>query len=254
MHLKRIIFLVLLTLHYFTYSLVAQTNTISKKEINDLTNQASHYLKVANFTKSLEVSKIALNRALFSKDYLSTTISYNTIAANYAELAQFDKAILYYNKAMVYASKINNDTLTNKINNNLGNIYCFEKKQYLKGIRYYENTIKYSEKIADSSQIFMTKLNIAWAYFDVGQFKEGYPNLEYVNKYKEKFGNESNISAVNMLNGMYFSHKNDKVKASSYFLSAIKLGIKTNQKSDLSYAHLEYSKHLSKIGEYKNAY
>lgn len=254
MHLKRIIFLVLLTLHYFTYSLVAQTNTISKKEINDLTNQASHYLKVANFTKSLEVSKIALNRALFSKDYLSTTISYNTIAANYAELAQFDKAILYYNKAMVYASKINNDTLTNKINNNLGNIYCFEKKQYLKGISYYENTIKYSEKIADSSQIFMTKLNIAWAYFDVGQFKEGYPNLEYVNKYKEKFGNESNISAVNMLNGMYFSHKNDKVKASSYFLSAIKLGIKTNQKSDLSYAHLEYSKHLSKIGEYKNAY
>ena len=254
MHLKRIVFLVIVSLHYFTYSLVAQTNSLSKKEITNLTNQASQYLKVANFSKSLEVSKVALRKAIESKDFLSTTISYNTIAANYAELAQFDKAIYYYDKAMVYANKINNDTLTNKINNNLGNIYCFEKKQYLKGIGYYENTIKYSEKIADSNQIFMTKLNIAWAYFDIGQFKEGYPSLKFVNTYKEKFGNESNISAINMLNGMYSSHKNDNAKASSFFLNAIKLGIDTNQKSDLSYAHLEYSKHLSKTGDHKKAY
>jgi hypothetical protein len=38
------------------------------------------------------------------------------------------------------------------------------------------NTVK---KIADTNQIFMTKLNIAWAYFDVGHFEKGYPSLEF---------------------------------------------------------------------------
>ncbi|TDE02738.1 tetratricopeptide repeat-containing hybrid sensor histidine kinase/response regulator [Flavobacterium sandaracinum] len=254
MYQIRIVLFSLLIINYFNYSLVAQTKTFSKNEITKLTNQASRYLKEANFEKSLEISKIALQKSITANDFSSTTISYNTIAANYAEIAQFDKAIFFYNKAMLYATKLSNDTLKNKINNNLGNIYCFEKKQYLKGIKYYENTLKYSEKIADSNQIFMTKLNIAWAYFDVGHFEKGYPNLEFINTHNEKFGNESNVAAVNMLNGMYFAHQDNNKKATSFFLNAIKDGKQSNQKSDLSFAHLEYSKFLWKKGDYKEAY
>ena len=254
MYLKRIVLLVLLILNFFSDTLVAQTDTFSKKEIKRLTDQASHYLKAANFGKSLEISKIALHQAIRVNDFSSITVSYSTIAANYSELAQFDKAIFFYNKAILYANKTNNDTLINKINNNLGNIYCFEKKQYLKGINYYENTLKYSQKIADTSQIFMTKLNIAWAYFDIGNFEKGYPSLEYINKHSLKFGDDSNVAAINMLNGMYYAHQNNNEKAVSFFLNAIDLGNKTNQKSDLSFSHLEYSKYLLKKGDYKKAY
>jgi hypothetical protein len=60
--------------------------------------------------------------------------------ANYAEMAEFDKAIFFYTRAS-YADKTSNDTFKTD-NNNLGNIYCFEKKS-MKRINFMK-TLKYS--------------------------------------------------------------------------------------------------------------
>ncbi|MFV8441832.1 response regulator [Flavobacterium sp. LB2P44] len=254
MYQMRIVLLVLLTLNFFNNNSFAQTKLLSEKEIIKLTDQASHYLKAANFEKSLEISKVALLRSIAVNNISSITISYIIIAANYAEMAEFDKAIFFYHKGLSYANRTNNDTLKNRISNNLGNIYCFEKKQYLKGINFYENSLKYSQKIADTSQIFMTNLNMAWAYFDVGHFESGYPNLNFINKHNLKFGSKSTVGAINMLNGMYYAYQGKDIKANASFISAIKLGKETNEKSDLSFAHLEYSKFLLNKGNYKKAY
>lgn len=254
MYHLRIVLLLLFGLNYFDNNSIAQTRTYSKKEITKLTDEASRYLKEANFEKSLDISKLALRASINANDLYLTAISYITIAANYAEMAEFDKAIFFYNKSLSYADKTSNDTLKKRINNNLGNIYCFEKKQYEKGINFYENSLKYSQKLADTNQVFMTKLNIAWAYFDIGLFEKGFPSLEFINKYNKKYGNETNAVAVNMLNGMYYSYKGDHNKATSSFINAIKFGNEGVEKSDLSFSYLEYSKYLLKKGDYKNAY
>lgn len=254
MHHSRIVLLLLFVLNYFGDNSIAQTRIYSKKEITKLNDQASQYLKDANFEKSLDISKSALRSAIDANDLYATAISYITIAANYAEMAEFDKAIFFYNKSLSYADKTNNDILRKRINNNLGNIYCFEKKQYIKGIKFYENSLKYSQKLADTNQVFMTKLNIAWAYFDIGRFEKGLPSLEFINKYNKKYGDETTSVALNMLNGMYYAYKENHSKATSFFLNAIKLGKAGNEKSDLSFAHLEYSKYLLKKGDYKKAY
>ncbi|MFV8360005.1 response regulator [Flavobacterium sp. LS1P3] len=254
MYHLRIVLLLLFVLNCFGGNLIAQTRTYSKQEITKLTDEASRYLKEANFEKSLDISKLALRASINANDLYSTAISYITIAANYAEMSEFDKAIFFYNKSLSYANKTNNDTLRKRINNNLGNIYCFEKKQYEKGINFYENSLKYSQKLADTNQVFMTKLNIAWAYFDIGQFEKGFSSLEFINKYNKKYGDETNTVVVNMLNGIYYSYKGVHDKATSSFINAIKFGNEGNEKSDLSYSYLEYSKYLLKKGDYKNAY
>lgn len=254
MYHLRIVLLLLFGLSWFSDNSIAQTRTYSKQEITNLTDEASRYLKESNFEKSLDISKLALRSSINANDLYSTAISYITIAANYAEMAEFDKAIFFYNKSLSYADKTSNDTLRKRINNNLGNIYCFEKKQYEKGINFYENSLKYSQKLADTNQVFMTKLNIAWAYFDIGLFEKGFPSLEFINKYNKKYGDESNAVAVNMLNGMYYGYKGLHNKATSSFINAIKFGNEGNEKSDLSFSYLEYSKYLLKKGDYKNAY
>ncbi|TDE45025.1 response regulator [Flavobacterium rhamnosiphilum] len=254
MYHLRIVLLLLFVLNYFGNNSIAQTKIYSKKEITKLTDQASQYLKDANFEKSLDISKVALRSAIDANDLYATAICYITIAANYAEMAEFDKAIFFYNKSLSYADKTNNDILRKRINNNLGNIYCFEKKQYVEGIKFYENSLKYSQKLADTNQVFMTKLNIAWAYFDIGRFEKGLPSLEFINKYNKKYGDETTVVALNMLNGMYYAYKENHNKATSFFLSAIKFGKAGNEKSDLSFAHLEYSKYLLKKGDHKKAY
>jgi signal transduction histidine kinase len=57
-----------------------------------------------------------------------------------------------------------------------------------------------------------------------------------------------------MLNGMYYNYKNNLKKATFFFEKAINLGNKGDEKSDLSFAHHEYSKFLLKNGFYKKAY
>ena len=251
-HLR--IILLFLSLNFFSTNSFSQTKTPSRAEIKKLSKQAVVYLRNADYEKSLVTSRRTLHYAILIKDNYLIAASYNIIGANWEELSEFDKAIFYYNKGLEYANKTKNDKIKNWINNNLGNVYCFEKKKYEKGIYYYKKSLEYSEKINDTSQLVFTKLNIAWAYFDIGYFEKGFPYLEYLNKYYPKYGNESEIVALNMLNGMYYGHKGEDAKAETYFLKAIKLGNKGNEKSDLSYSHQEYSRFLLKKGEYKEAY
>lgn len=250
----RIFILVLFLLNSFSNNLFAQTKTPSRPEIKKLAKEAVVYLNDANFEKSISTSRQVLHYATSIKDDYLIAVSYNTLAANLDELSEFDKAIFYYNKGLSYANKTNNDTIKNWINNNLGNMYCFEKKQYEKGIRHYKKSLEYSQKAADTSQIVFTKLNIAWAYFDIGHFDKGFPYLKFINKYHPKFGDKSIVVILNMLNGMYFGHKGENQKAETYFSNAIKSGYLEGTKSDLSYSHQEYSKFLLKNGRYKEAY
>ena len=249
-----ILSLLLFVLNLFNTPICAQEKVPSKKEIAQLVKEANEYMKAGSFDKSLMKSRLALQYAIAIKDDNLTATSYNTIAANFDELAIHDKAFFYYKKGLWHAEKTNNDILKNWINNNLGNIYCFDKQQYEKGIVHYKKSLEYSDKLHDIKQTVFTKLNITWAYFDIGRFNDGLPYLKYVNKYHEKYGDESTIVVLNMLNGMYSAYKNDTKKANSFFQNAIKSGIEGEEKSDLSYSYQEYSKFLSKTGDYKKAY
>ncbi|NDP27772.1 MAG: response regulator [Flavobacterium sp.] len=250
----RTFLLVYLLLLPFSNTYFALAKTPTKAEISASVKLSAKYLYSDNFEKSLETARLNLHYASIIKDNYLIAASYNIIAANFDELSEFEKAIFFYKKGLSYAIKTDNNKIKNWINNNLGNVYCFEKKQYQYGIRYYKKALEYSQKSADTSQIVFTKLNIAWAYFDNNQFNEGFPYLKYINKFHTKYGDESTIVALNMLNGMYYSHIEENNKAESYFLNAIKLGNKGNEKSDLSYSHQEYSKFLLKKGNYKKAY
>lgn len=247
-------FSLLFLLIIFSSNCLAQTKTLSKKEISKLAKQASQYMRDSNFEKSLIISRQVLRDATLINDNNLIANSYNTIGANYNYLGEFDKAISFYEKGIFYADKTDNDTIKFRLNNNLGNMYCFEKKQNEKGINYFKKSINHSLKIGDISQLVFTKINIAWVYFDIGQFDKGFPYLEFINKNNKKYGESSNLVIINMLNGMYYSYKKDSEKAESYFKTAIKLGNEGKEKSDLSFSYQEYSKFLLQKGRYKEAY
>lgn len=251
---NRILLLLLSVLIFWGTAVFAQTNTLSKKEIKILTTEATRLLKSGKHEKSLIQARIALKHAIASKDDNLIANSYNIIAANFDELSEFEKAFFYYKKGMIYANKTNNYELKNWLHNNLGNIYCFNKKQYKKGIYHYKKSLEYSKKGYDSVQFFFTKLNITWAYFDINEFEHGLPYLQYINKHHQKHSDESTLVVLNMLNGMYYSHINKPKKAIWFFEKSIQSGTKESHKSDLSFSHQEYSKFLLKIGDYKKAY
>lgn len=254
MSLKYIFVLLLLVSNISIFTVFTNKKIPTKKDIVTIANEAKELMKNGNYEKSLIKSRLALSLSIRIKDNNLIASSYNTIAANFDQLSETDKAFYYYNKGLTYANKTNNDVLKNWLNNNLGNIYCFDKKQYKKGIYHYKKSLQYSTKIKDSAQIVFTKLNLTWAYFDIDRFEEGLPYLKYINKHHQKQGDISTIVALNMLNGMYYNYKNETAKAEFFFKNAIKLGNEGYEKSDLSYSHQEFSKFLLKSGDYENAY
>ncbi|WP_418263782.1 tetratricopeptide repeat-containing sensor histidine kinase [Flavobacterium faecale] len=244
----------LLTLFLTSQSAFSQDKNPTEKETTQLVQEATKLMLDEKHEESLIKSRKALKYAIALNNNNLIANCYNTIAANFDQLTEFEKAFFYYKKGLIYAQKTNNNILKNWLNNNIGNIYCFDKKEYAKGIYYYKKSLEYSTKIKDTTQIVFTKLNITWAYFDIGQYEEGLPYLEFINKHHSKYGKESTTVALNMLNGMYHSHKNNNKKAITYFEKAIEKGNTGDEKSDLSFTHLEYSKFLFKNKLFKKAY
>ncbi|WP_254921227.1 response regulator [Flavobacterium sp. ov086] len=240
-------------LNFLSFNLWAQSNLPTEK-IDKLILEALSNYRESNFEKSLIISRVALNHSTIAKNDYFIARSYNIIGANYNDLGEYDKAIFFYKRSLFYADKAKNDGFKNMLYNNLGNIYCFEKKQYKRGIYFYKKSIELSTKSKDLSQIYFTNVNLAWSYFDIGNFEKGYPYLNFVNNNQKKIGDDDTVIIVNMLNGMYCSYKDDNLKALDYFEKAIQLGKTNIEKIDLSYAHLEYSKFLNKSGKYKDAY
>jgi len=248
----RIVFL-FLSLSLFSQPKIDNSGT-SSKEILQLTKQASQYLDAYNYELSLTKARIALHKAFEIDNPYLVAKSYNIIAGNYEELNEFKKAIFYYKKGLVYANKAENDTIKYWLYNNLGNVYCFEEKQFDKGLYYYQTSLKYSEREADLKQIYMTKLNLAWAYFDAKDFQKGKIYLDFINKKQPNIDDKSDLVIINMLNGMYYNHLANFKKAESYFKKAIALGkLKTDQ-SDYSFALDEYTQFLFNSGNYRAAY
>lgn len=232
----------------------SKEKTPSKEQITTELKSAIQLMREGSYDKSLIKCRRILRNAILIKDNNLIASTYNTIGGNFDLFSNPEKSFFYYNKGLIYADKTNNSKLKNLLHNNLGNIYCFDKKDYLKGISHYKKSLKYSTIAQDTSQLVITNLNIAWAFFDIKKFDQGFPYLQFVNSYHQKYGGELTEVALNMLNAVYFGNKKDHLKAKYYFEKAIALGNTGNEKFDLALTHQEYANYLKSIGQYKEAY
>lgn len=247
--------LIFLLLFTFAHSQTnAQSNSPSLEQLSTLTDSAIYYFKKSDYQKSLITSQAVLSYAIIKKDTLLIAKCYNIIGSNYKVISQPSKSLFFYEKGLHYANLTNDNNLKYKINNNLGTAYFFEKKNYQKGIDYFEKALRYSLKSKDSSAIFLTKLNITWAYFEINQFKKGEEHLPFLIKNQKKLISPFTSTSFYIVNGMYAAHQNRINEAHHFFKTAIDQGVLWNNKSELSDAYKQYSKFLDKIGDYKGAY
>lgn len=232
-----------------TSSIYAQTKT----EINKLINDATDYWYNDQYELSLKNAKNALDKSIKIQDNNLIADSYNVIGVNFDDLVMLDKALFYYTQGLKYAQKTNNSVLKSKLNNNIANIYFFEQKKYRLGLNFYQNALQYSEQTKDSVKIYLRKLNMTWAYFEIRKFKEGKAYLDYINTHR-KFGDESTVVLENMLNGVYYENIKDAKKAQYYYSKAISVGKNGLEKFDLMITHEKFASFLAKQKDYKLAY
>ena len=237
----------------FSISLLGQNKSNKETEINKLIDVAIDYWYNDQYDLSLTNAKKALDQSIAINNANLIADSYNVIGVNFDDLVMLDKALFYYTQGLKYAQKTNNSVLKSKLNNNIANIYFFEQKKYQLGLNYYQKALQYSEQTKDSVKIYLRKLNMTWAYFEIKKFKEGKVYLNYINTHK-KFGDESTVVLENMLNGIYFENSKDSKRANYYYSKAISSGKSGLEKFDLMITHEKYSAFLATQGDYQRAY
>ncbi len=237
----------------FCTTLFGQTKSKTETEINKLIDDAIDFWYNDQYDLSLQNAKKALDKSITINNDNLIAESYNVIGVNFDDLVMLDKALFYYTQGLKYAQKTNNSVLKSKLNNNIANIYFFEQKKYVLGLNYYRNALQYSEQTKDSVKIYLRKLNMTWAYFEIKKFKEGKVYLDYINTHR-KFGDESTVVLENMLNGVYYDNIKDTKKAHYYYLKAITVGKNGLEKFDLMITHEKFSSFLAKQKDYKHAY
>ncbi|MBC8882533.1 tetratricopeptide repeat protein [Flavobacterium piscinae] len=155
-------------------------------------------------------------------------MSYNSIAGNYEEILEEDKALDFYKKAVVYSEKASNDTLKNWFYNNIGNIYLYRKNNVDVGIEYYNKSLEFSNRLKDTASTVLTKLNLSWAYFQKKDYTKAIQNLDFAEKHIDYMRFPDTETYLNLLLGMKFNHLKDNEKAKLYYEKAIAISTKIN--------------------------
>ena len=222
-------------------------NNVEKKNIEIQINQAGKYFNEGKYVTALQFSKEALVRSFKIEDDYLIAHSYNSIGVIYDEFSESKRAIEFYNKALLYASNIENDSLKDWIYSNLGSTYYFNKIDVNKGINYYKKSLKYSEKIKDSVQITYGKLNIASAYFSINDFKSGIAYINQSESYIKRKGQPEMHFTLASLLGIYHSGKNQIPEAEKYYFEAVAIAQKNKMDSYLINIYENLADHYKKF-------
>lgn len=216
---KRFLFVILLCIS--SVIIKAQTTNSTNKEAKELLKKAGQSFLKLETKKSLDFAQKALIIATKNNDDLIASKAYNLIGLNFEEFSDYQKAIEYYTKGLVLANKVNNDTVKGWLNNNLGNVYCYRKIDFHKGIKHYKEGLKYSIQHNDEYEIMFSKLNIGSAYFAVEDFSNGIQYFNEVKDYVDKNGDIESKISLNSNFGLYYNSINNNKKAEEYYLKAV---------------------------------
>ena len=248
---KILLFVFLLFIFQVSFS---QNEKLTKKEVFALLAKSDSLILQSKYKESLEFSYKALNQSLELKDNTLIAISYNSVAGNYEEILEDNKALALYEKAIDYTDKAKNDTLKIWFYNNIGNIYQNRKKDYEKSLAYYNKSLAFAERFKDTGSMVLIKLNKAFVLFKQGNQKEAIKNLDYSEKHIDYMRFPDTETSLYLLLGMKFNYLKENDKADLNFKKAIQISKENEFDSYLSDAYEEHAKHFFSIGDYKNAY
>lgn len=251
--MKRHYILTIINLTFFTFCFGqnndAVIDSIKKylKSAND--NQATYNLK-----KSIESANRVIKLSQEAGNEYYQFYAYNVVGINYELISDYKSAEKNYQKALLKAELLKNDTLIGWMYNNLGNVFYEGYKDADKSILFYNKSLELAKKRNDTFQILTPTLNIGWTYIDENEFEKAYPYLEEVISYEKNYGDEELKLQINYLLGKYYVHKRYFDKALKAFEIAIEKGKAQKMYLELSDTYLEQSKLFEILNETSKAF
>ena len=243
---------------FFIFQLVsAQESNWTHESVAKVLKESGNRLRNLECDKSIMAAKIGLKHAIEIEDNELIAKAYNLIAVNLEEFSDYDKAISFYNKGLLYANKTKNDTIKEGFYINLGNVYSYRKNNFKKGIENYNKALIYITKIKDTTELMFTNLNIASAYFRIDDYQHGLPNLKTAAPFVFKSQDVEALLTYYSLYCSYYYYIKDYKNAEINFKEAIrisKLPISKYLETTAINVYRDFSKLYYRMKKFDKAY
>ena len=189
----------------FTHIVQSQPSIISDS-IQSYIEKAKQLQKEYEYTKSLEIAKIALQTALYNNDDKSLADIYFIIAKNYEINEDDNKARTNYHKALILAKSSKSRELEIDLRNNLGRINTKHNLTRAKGVEDYKQSYSLAFKINDTIRMITPLLNLGEYYITRNDFDSAYEYLAPARKLiHENSHNLSKTKLTGLLGKYYLS-------------------------------------------------
>lgn len=257
MMIKCKIIILLFLFFVFNLNCLAQNEKKQVKQINEwLSLSGKHFLKLES-DKSLHFANKALELSLRLDESNLSAKAYNLIGLNFGDFSDEKKAIQYFKKGLKYAERTSNDTIKAWLNNNLANVYSYNKIDSEEGIKYYKRGLIYSSKLNDKYEVSFTKLNIVSGYFSMGKYDTGIVYLNEVKNYVENHGDLESKITLTSLYADYYNHFDKDEIANYYYSKSLEFCSQNNLefiKSHITNTYKDVSSFYFKTKRFEEAY
>ena len=225
-----------------------------KANADSLAKTANRALDNYDYNNAILQSLDLIDLAQAKQDFFNLNHGHNILGISYEILEDTLRAKENYQKALEYARETNNDTLLVYAYNNLGNIFSANAQTVEKGLEFYEQAIDVAAGVEGSQHVLSPVVNIGWTYLENAKYDKAFPYLEQASTLLSGENNTSAEIDLATLYGMYYTGKGDFKAARNNFEKAILKGERDTLIVEASFAYKEFSKMLSRSGNFEEAY
>jgi tetratricopeptide (TPR) repeat protein len=166
------------------------------------------------------------------KNYLA--IGYNTIASEYNNLGNFDKAKEFYTKALTILEEIKlNISGISNCYMNLGIVYD-EQGQYQKALEYYYKALRINKNPVDKTICCNCYSNMGIVFWEMAEYDKAIEYYTRALKINQELGKKPNIAYTYNNIGLIYREKGSYLTAIEYFQKALKINEELNSKSNIA--------------------
>lgn len=224
---------------------LAQKSKLDEKRSLILKEIGIIYEIQGNYSKALEYLFAALNISTVKKfTDIEAAININ-IGIVYFNLKKTDKAIEYYNRAVILSEHINDTVLLIKAYNNLGNVYMSIWQDWDKAEKYFNRSVELSGMIGFEEAIVVGLNNLCQVYMNSDRIEKAFE----VNAQMIEIVPENPFVFYNL--GNLYRQNNDNVKALESFDKSLMLS--TNHKELTQILLNDIAEIYVEIGEFEKA-
>ncbi len=228
-----------------------------EKELGNLGGEATSLINMGNieyyrknYHDALKFYFEALQNFIRSDDKNGIAMAYNSIAIIYTQIGEYDKALMYLNKARAIYAITGDTRKLSRVLDNIADIYSDHLKEYKKAEVLYNRVLQMKEELNDKGGIALVKCNLGVLYSHMGLQTQALSLFDESQRLYEEIGDKTGLSMVAMNKGRALLEINAFKKALPEFKKCLAIAHETGLKEYVNGSYKGLFKCYAALGQF----